>query len=387
MRRLKLIVGWCLVMGITIMPLHAGSTLWEPTLSQIRAAVVIAELKARDQFLLKQFALQATILSETPLDCDLDWSQAGRRHMSLSREKITASNLLVVRIGELVDYIWLDPELIAKYTTPKKTFASDDDYRTEWIVANDISFSLTHPEPADTIVREEEERIPTLFLSDTEFTLKSPDFYAERLRFIVATFNSEGRIAERKFHSHELGLFPPHHRGRGYLPFDLEELLLFCSGRGFSFAELSPIALTVRKDGLWELRAKGYYPNFPFFPSTTDRSEWRYGEWRLIIEPETYLVREAYWNGKLIVRTEGRVGKTLPIAVRGSRSFEVGDSGSKRPLFRVTVTFEEFDLSFHEEWYRQVLSRIQLEDVDSASIADYRFTDDTPLRYTYRRNR
>lgn len=309
--------------------------------SQIQAALVIAEMEQRDKEFFKQFTLQVTRLAETPRD--YDWSQPVLNHYALCKHQVTVKEQTCVWMDELLDYALLDPEVITQYTTPKED-GSD----------------------------------PYLYLSDRMYALKTPTFYAERSRHVLLYFNPEGRIQDRKFHSHKLSLYRADLTGRrGYVPFKLEDLVIFCSGRGFSYAELSPISLQKREDGLWELRAKGYYPNYPFFPDRlSDKSEWRCEEWRLIIEPSTYLVREAYWAGKLMMRTEGTRGSRLPIAAVGYRAFD---------LFRVTIYFDRVELAFQEQWYQEVVRRLQLEDVDQAYVEDYRFTEDTPITYTYRK--
>jgi hypothetical protein len=343
MRHFRQAIAILALTGVLTANSNAMLPVWLPNTSQIEAAIVVEELKKRDQQLLEQFAFQVILFAESPRNYvpkSYDWDQC--LHSSLSRYKVTANRHSVVMIHELLDYTWLDPDQIAKYTTPR-----------------------------------EDGEMPYLSLADALYGLKTPTFYAEREREALLYFDTDGRIWERKFHSHRLALYRPDLTGRrGYMPFLLEDTILFCSGRGFSYAELAPVALSTRPDGLWELRAKGYYPNYPFFPDQSDRSEWHYDEWRLIIEPATYLVREAYWGGKLMVRTEGTRGSQLPVAAVGVRTFD---------LFRLTVSFEQVEPVFQEEWYREVVNRIQLADVEWAYVDDYRFTEDTPITYTYKK--
>ena len=316
---------------------------WLPDISQAKAAIVVEELKRRDQQLLSQFAFQVLVYAESPqnpVPKSYDWEQI--LHSSLSRYKLTATRHSVVMINELLEYTWHDPNRITEYTTLRV-----------------------------------DGKTPHLFLEDLLYGLKTSTFYAERQRRVNIYFGTDGRIRERKFHSHQLTLYSPSLAGRrGYMPFMLEDTVLMCSGRGFSYAELAPVALSTRPDGLWELRAKGYYPNYPFFPDPSDRSEWAYDEWRLVIEPETYLVREAYWGGRLVVRTEGKRGNQISVAAVGYRSFD---------LFRLTVSFEAVESVFREDWYREVVDRVHLRDVEWAYVEDYRFTENAPITYTYKK--
>ncbi|GIV07857.1 MAG: hypothetical protein KatS3mg017_1059 [Fimbriimonadales bacterium] len=341
MRTLGRIMGVGVLISLITAVSDAAPFVGGLNFSQIQAALVIAEMKQHDQQFFKQFTLHVTMPAETPRD--YDWSQPVLNHYALSKYQATVKGQTCVWMDELLDYAWLDPEVIAQYTTPK-----------------------------------EDGSIPSLYLSDRMYALKTPTFYAERLHQVLLYFNPEGRIQERKFHSHQLSLYRADLTGRrGYVPFKLEDLVLFCSGRGFSYAELSPISLQKREDGLWELRAKGYYPNYPFFPARlSDKNEWLYAEWRLIIEPSTYLVREAYWAGKLMMRTEGTRGARLPIAAVGYRAFD---------LFRATIYFDRVDLAFQEQWYQEVVRRLHLEDVEQAYVEDYRFTEDASITYTYRK--
>jgi hypothetical protein len=322
---------------------NTAHLVWLPDISQAKAAIVVEELKRRDQQLLSQFAFQVLVYAESPqnpVPKSYDWEQIS--HSSLSRYKLTATRHSVVMIKELLEYTWHDPDLITKYTTLRV-----------------------------------DGETPHIFLGDLLYGLKTSTLYAERERRVLIYFGTDGRIRERKFHSHQLTLYSPSLAGRrGYMPFMLEDTVLVCSGRGFSYAELAPVALSTRPDGLWELRAKGYYPNYPFFPDPSDRSEWAYDEWRLVIEPETYLVREAYWGGRLVVRTEGKRGNQISVAAVGYRSFD---------LFRLTVSFEAVESVFREDWYREVVDRVHLRDVEWAYVEDYRFTEDAPITYTYKK--
>jgi hypothetical protein len=212
---------------------NTAHLVWLPDISQAKAAIVVEELKRRDQQLLSQFALQVLVYAESPqnpVPKSYDWEQI--LHSSLSRYKLTATRHSVVMIKELLEYTWHDPDRITKYTTPR-----------------------------------EDGETPHILLGDLLYGLKTSTLYAERERRVLIYFGTDGRIRERKFHSHQLTLYSPSLAGgRGYMPFMLEETVLMCSGRGFSYAELAPVALSTRPDGLWELRAKGILPKLSLLP-------------------------------------------------------------------------------------------------------------------------
>jgi hypothetical protein len=40
---------------------------------------------------------------------------------------------------------------------------------------------------------------------------------------------------------------------------------------------------------------------------------------------------------------------------------------------------------FREDWYREVVDRVHLRDVEWAYVEDYRFTENAPITYTYKK--
>jgi len=76
------------------------------------------------------------------------------------------------------------------------------------------------------------------------------------------------------------------------------------------------------------------------------------------------------------VRTEGKRGNQISVAAVGYRPFD---------LFRLTVSFEAVESVFREDWYREVVDRVHLRDVEWAYVEDYRFTENAPITYTYKK--
>lgn len=190
----------------------------------------------------------------------------------------------------------------------------------------------------------------TRSLSRRTFMVRNEQVHADYSEYYFYAFDSSGCISESQQDLPEVALYSAY--SDGLLPFYME-IGILCLGRGYTFGIRQVRSLTRRSDGLWELRAWGTFPVFPQLARVDpEEPELREGEWRLIVDPETLIVREAYWDDRPISRTVGvlRCGSVSVAAV--------GNYYEMQEMLRQTVVLRRIESRFDEALYRSCLERV-----------------------------
>ncbi|MDW8106277.1 MAG: hypothetical protein RMK45_02235 [Armatimonadota bacterium] len=187
-------------------------------------------------------------------------------------------------------------------------------------------------------------------LSRRIFMVRDNRIRADYHEYCFYTFDSSGCISESQQDLPEVALYSAY--DDGLLPFYME-IGILCLGRGYTFGIRQVRSLTRRSDGLWELRAWGTFPVLPQLARVDpEEPELREGEWRLIVDPETLIVREAYWDDQPISRTVGvlRCGSVAVAAV--------GNYYEMQEMLRQTVVLRRIEPRFDDALYRSCLERV-----------------------------
>lgn len=336
---------WANTWKIVLTTIVAGSWLphlpKHPTLHETKeTSATLERMRSQDEKLLQAGSLELEILSETRHDGD--WNRPfGTDYLdqtSVSNVRLTYDTSRLAGINCLHDLCYANPDRVTYYLTP------DED--------------------GDRRLRSLPIRI---------FMVRDAQIQADYEEYAFLYFGETGCIAKRKTDRERLNLYPSYESG--YITIWLETAVL-CLGRGYTFGIEQVESFTERSDGLWELRGRGPYPLLPILHGKNRKPEWRRDEWRLVVEPETLIVREAYWGGRLICRTEGtRFYGTIAVAARGYYyEFE--------EFFRLTVAFQRTEPRFDINLYSICLERAT-NPADGTSVYDRR--GDKVISFQYKK--
>ncbi len=256
-------VGSFLSVGVVITA-HADLRAHTSVPTNQEALQVYHQMKQLDEILLREFAVEYVSYAETRHDGD--WSRPfGEDYhdqTSSVRVRITYNPNSIAVMRDLVSLCHINGEKVAFYQKP------DEQGARYW------------------------RSLPT-----KTYSLRSPQMNADYLKYAFLFFDETGCIAQRKPDYSELILYSVNENGFGEHP---TCVMMLCSGRGYTRGIERVMNLSKRADGMLELRAWGYFPDAHLFPTTIPKDERERAEWRLVIEPGTLLVREAYWGGRLV---------------------------------------------------------------------------------------